>query len=187
MGVPSLSWILALTLSIVSLDSTSRVIVFPVRVFTKICISLLAALADGSSTTLLLGGNVSFFQLHREGGRVVFWSIKTRVLFVYFVRGMYGLAGDYLLGHHSRLCRTQDNPWNGHCINYNTFSWNWNWASFGQVLYEWIMSHQVLTHKMRISIFPRSPCYTRSLFHWLSPSNCVRDYLSRAFNAPLSV
>jgi len=68
LSLPSLSWILALTLAIVSLLSTSSVTVFPVSVFTKICISAGGLLGLASSRSPSPAAGVGFCVVGGGGG-----------------------------------------------------------------------------------------------------------------------
>ena len=78
--IPSLSWILALMLATASLLSTSSVTVFPVRVFTKICIFAKRRLELGH------------FACRKRRIRV-FWTPggETFWVVVYIGRGLQGL------------------------------------------------------------------------------------------------
>ena len=80
-AIPSLSWILALTLATVSLLSTSSATVFPVRVFTKICIFAKRRLELGH------------FACRKRRIRV-FWTPggETFWVVVYIGRGLQGLT-----------------------------------------------------------------------------------------------
>lgn len=66
-GMPSLSWTLASTFSVVSVGSTSRAMVVPVGVFTRICLSVHKAATTTEPLCCLV--------VEKEGGRAIYCEV----------------------------------------------------------------------------------------------------------------